>query len=123
MAYRRGGYWYRSRRNGPQVETEYLGAGDLGELSAYLDAAKQEERREEREAMQALRDEQAAIDRQLDAAGAALGGLVGAILEGAGYHKHKGTWRKRRYGQGKGGGVCKEGGRITKGDQQGQGQA
>jgi len=99
MAYRRGGYWYRSRRNGPQVETEYLGSGVLGELSAHLDATQQEERREKREAMQALRDEQAAIDRQLDAAAAALGGLVGAILEGVGYHKHKGQWRKRRHGR------------------------
>lgn len=116
MAYRRGGYWYRSRRNGPQVETEYLGAGDLGELSAYLDAAKQEERREEREAIKAEQEAQAAIDRQLDAAGAALGGLVGAILEGTGYHKHKGQWRKRRYGQETSGGTSRKGREATRGN-------
>ena len=34
MAYKRAGYWYRSRRNGRQVQTEYLGPGALGEFVA-----------------------------------------------------------------------------------------
>jgi hypothetical protein len=98
MAYRRGGYWYRSKRNGGQVETEYLGSGDLGEFVALMDAQEQERRQEEREALAAERAAQAAIDGPLDAAAAQLRGLIGEVLQGAGYHQHKGTWRKRRHG-------------------------
>jgi len=99
MAYRRGGYWYRSRRNGGQVETEYLGAGILGQYAATIDAEEQERRREEREAQAAERQAQAAIDRRLDEAGAELRGLLREVLQAAGYHQHKGTWRKRRDGR------------------------
>ena len=55
MAYMRGGYWYRSRRNGGRVETEYLGAGPLGEFAALMDAQEQERRQAEREAQAAER--------------------------------------------------------------------
>lgn len=98
MAYKRGGYWYRSRRVGGQVTTEYLGAGPLGELAAMMDGEEQARRREERKAQAAERQAQAAIDRELDAAGAELRGLVREVLRAAGYHQHKGTWRKRRNG-------------------------
>ena len=98
MAYKRGGYWYRSRRNGGRVTTEYLGAGILGEFAAVMDAEEQERRRKEREAIDAERQAQAAIDGPLDTAAAELRGLIGEVLQGAGYHQHKGTWRKRRHG-------------------------
>jgi hypothetical protein len=96
MAYRRGGYWYRSKRNGGRVETEYLGAGPLGELAALMDAQEQERRQAEREAQAAEREAQAAIDGPLDAAAAELRRLVGEVLRSCGYHSHKGQWRKRR---------------------------
>lgn len=95
---RHGRYWYRSRRNGAQVQAEYLGPGDLGAFVALMDAQEQERRQAEREAMAAARAAQAAIDGPLDAAAAELRALVGEALRGAGYHQHKGTWRKRRDG-------------------------
>lgn len=76
--------------------TEYMGAGILGQYAAMIDADEQERRREEREAQAAERQAQAAIDRPLDEVGAELRGLLRVVLEGAGYHQHKGTWRKRR---------------------------
>jgi hypothetical protein len=98
MAYRRSGYWYKSRRSGHRVETEYLGAGILGEFAAVMDAEEQERRRKEREAIDVERQAQAAIDRPLDAVEAELRHLVGQVLRNAGYHQHKGTWRRRRDG-------------------------
>jgi len=44
MAYRRGRYYYRSRRVGGRVVTEYLGAGEGAERSAAMEARKREER-------------------------------------------------------------------------------
>lgn len=44
MAYRRGRYYYRSRRVGGRVVTEYLGAGEGAERSAVMEARKREER-------------------------------------------------------------------------------
>jgi len=98
MAYKRAGYWYRSRRNGRQVQTEYLGPGALGEFVALIDAQQQGERCEQREAQAVEREAQRAIDRPLDEAGAELRELLRVVLASAGYHQHKGTWRKRRNG-------------------------
>ena len=99
MAYQRGGYWYRSVRNGRQVGKEYLGAGELGALVAQFDALEAERRAWEREELRATIEGQAAIDAKLDAAGAALRALTRAALLANGYHQHKGTWRKARHGR------------------------
>jgi hypothetical protein len=96
MAYRRGRYWYRSRRSGPRVTTEYLGAGPLGQFVAMMDAAELARRQEAREALQQEHQVQTVIDRALDMAGAKLRGLVREVLHGAGYHQHHRQWRKRR---------------------------
>ena len=100
MAYRRRGrYYYRSKREGERVVTEYLGAGDLAQATVALDALDRERRAQERAALRAERERQGEIDRALDAAGALLGELTEAALLVSGYHAHKGQWRKRRDGK------------------------
>jgi len=93
MAYRRGLYWYRIRREGQRVRTEYLG---LGELWARLDASEREKREIEREAVREEKRRELEVDRALDAEGALLRELTRVVLVANGYHQHKGQWRKRR---------------------------
>jgi len=96
MAYRRGRYWYRSVRVGRRVIKEYLGTGELAQTMAEIDVLERQERDLAREAIRAERARENEIDRELDAMGAQVRALTGAVLEAHGYHKHKGQWRKRR---------------------------
>lgn len=83
-------YYYRKVRKGGRVRSEYMGRGVYAQLCAKLIENGQLER-------EALRSEQQAekeIDRQLETAGAAVSALTGAALHAAGYHRHKGQWRK-----------------------------
>ena len=98
MAYLRGRYYYRSRREGRRVVTEYLGAGELAQAIAQLDVLEQWERAQERAAIRAERAREREVDRNLDAAGDLLRLLAQATLLVNGYHAHKGQWRRRRDG-------------------------
>jgi hypothetical protein len=95
---RRGGrsYYYRKERVGGRVVSRYIGAGSLGELWAALDENDRDLREYDREKRQ---DERRPLD-DLDAAAETAFGQAMAIGEAAmiaaGYHRHKGTWRKRR---------------------------
>jgi hypothetical protein len=103
MAYkRRGKYWYRSRRDGRQVQTQYLGAGDWADAMGELDAIERQELELARDAEREERQRQRDIDAKLDAAAAAVRDLTRAALLASGYHQHKGTWRKRRDGKTRG---------------------
>jgi len=96
MAHRYKGYWYRCKRERGRVVTEYLGAGEFAQTMAEIDALKQQERDLAREAIRAEMARENDIDREIDAMGAQVRALTGAILEAHGYHKLKGQWRKRR---------------------------
>ena len=96
MAHRYKGYWYRCKREGGRVVTEYLGAGEFAQTMAEMDALEQQERDLARRAIRAEMDQEREIDRLLDALGVQVRALTGAVLEAHGYHKHKGQWRKRR---------------------------
>ena len=85
-------YYYRKRRYGQCVVSEYVGAGELAETAAALDAL-------EREAGQARRRRWAAIrafDAQVDQACDLIQALACSALLVAGHHLHKGQWRKAR---------------------------
>jgi len=96
MAYRRGAYWYKSKREGRRVRSVYLGAGDLGALFAELEAEAAQERQAEREAFRAEVQRQEAMDRELESLGAAVRALTAAVLLSNGYHTHRGQWRRKR---------------------------
>ena len=96
MAYQRGGYYYRSRREGKRVATEYLGRGEAAQTIARLDALQQEQRVLERAAARAEQEAELEIDREIDALGDLARQLTRAVLVASGYHTHKRQWRRRR---------------------------
>lgn len=92
---RKGGlYYYRSRRVGGRVRKEYCGPGIFGQLAAEDDQAERAQREAERKAKREeitelvadpLTDYFAAVEHQ-----------VVRELVAAGYHRHRGEWRKAR---------------------------
>lgn len=79
-----------------RVVREYVGCGPHAEMIASLDAGR---RREREEALRRHREEIAraeAIDEQLKELAKLSDLIVTAGLLRAGYHKHRGEWRKRR---------------------------
>ena len=98
MAYKRGRYYYRSKREGQHVRTEYLGTGVLALAIAVLDVEERERQGQERAAVRAEQEAQRTVDRKIDEEGDLVKALTQAALIANGYHKHKGQWRKRRDG-------------------------
>ena len=96
MAYRRNGYYYRSRREAGRVVTDYLGAGMSGQLAAELDEAERAERREERRKCQHEIEFDSRLDKNVRVVTDAIKAFTDAVLLCSGHHKHRGTWRKRR---------------------------
>ena len=94
----RGGrrYYYRKKRIGSRVFSEYVGAGWLAELEAEGDMMEREQRRRQQEEWEEMKAEVKALDRELDSVGDLTRCLTRAVLLLAGYHPHKGQWRKRR---------------------------
>lgn len=88
-------YYYRKRRIGDRVVSEYMG-GDVGGLFAMLDENEQERRQLEREARRAEQEAQHAIDKQIDEVIGLARTLADAAMIEAGYHRHKGQWRRIR---------------------------
>ena len=89
-------YYTRSRRVGGRVLREYIGCGPAAGAIAALDA---EDRRLREEQLEKHREEVAAaeaIDQQLKELAELSSLLIEAELLKAGYHKHKGEWRKQR---------------------------
>jgi hypothetical protein len=95
MAYLHNGYWYRSVREGKRVRTEYIGKDALG-LVAACDNERQQELQRQRSELQALLAQEGSGDKAVDAIVAQLNAAQSAALTASGYHKHSGTWRKKR---------------------------
>ena len=92
-------YFYRKHWNGGQVISEYVGTGAIGELAVLQDQQRRADRCRRREAVRArIRDGQA-IDAELERAADKLRAAATILLEAAGYHRHKGTWRRKRRGE------------------------
>ena len=91
-----GPYYYRSVRDGGRVKKEYLGSGEFAEALARSDEAIRQARQLERERALAeagrLRELAAPVLRLDEAADE----LLRAELVAAGFHRHKGVWRRGR---------------------------
>lgn len=96
---RRGGlYYYRARRVGRRVVKEYVGPGIVGMVAEEDDQAERQERAAARQAEMERREKeraQLAAD-PLAALSASLDSLVSSTLTAAGYHRHRGEWRRAR---------------------------
>jgi hypothetical protein len=92
-----GPYYYRSRREGGCVVSEYVGAGRIAELAAQMDALGREQQEADRAGFRARRAELDALDAPLDEMHNLAELVARAALVAAGFHQYKrGEWRKRR---------------------------
>ncbi len=91
-----GPYYYRSVRVGERVKKEYLGAGEVAEALAQADETIRRVRelerargRAEAERLEDLADPVLRLDEAAEV-------LLRAELVAAGFHRHKGVWRRGR---------------------------
>jgi hypothetical protein len=90
-------YFYEKRRVGSRVFSRYVGGGLMATLAAQFSTENQQAREQRRRERRKLRDEEKQIDRQLDAQAKSLATSTGQCLRLAGFHQHKGQWRKQRH--------------------------
>ena len=93
----RGGrsYYYRKEREGAHVRSVYVGAGPRTLLVAQPEEEAWAERAQLRELC--ARDDE--IDRHIEAACQFVEEQTKAVLARAGFHQHRGQWRRRREAQ------------------------
>jgi molecular chaperone GrpE (heat shock protein) len=89
-------YFYKSQREGGRVTTTYYGAGETAEAIILILASEREEREIERMERQAEREESDAEERAIAAWFDDVQAVADAAMRAAGYHKHKGQWRRKR---------------------------
>jgi hypothetical protein len=90
-------YFYAATRVGDRVVKRYVGAGEVAELAARLDALGHDERDSEADARRRAREELAELDAALAPLDELADAAVAAALVAAGFHRHhRGPWRKRR---------------------------
>jgi len=91
------GYYYRVRKVNGRVVRDYIGCGELADLTAQLDALEREQRRVKANELRGQKDELKALDTDLTTMSESIDLVARAALLAAGYHQHKrGEWRKRR---------------------------
>src|SRR5215208_1912664 len=89
-------YYYRSVREGKRVRKEYVDGGAFGQLAAQIDELERLQREEEEASCKVERERlqrSAGFLRELEEAAEI---LTRAELLVAGFHKHKGEWRRLR---------------------------
>src|SRR5687767_2732684 len=91
-------YYYRKHREGGSVVSEYVGAGYAGELAEIFDMEDHQEADYKRRKLRKQKRQAAAIDAQAGEVEKITRAITRAYLLLAGYHTHKGQWRKRRSG-------------------------
>ncbi len=89
-------YYYKSERVGGRVETTYFGAGESGSLMAQIVAFERLERAADREQLREERLESDAEERAVSKWFDGVQVVADAALIAAGFHKHKGQWRRKR---------------------------
>jgi hypothetical protein len=89
-------YYYKSERVGGRVRSTYFGSGELATAVAALEAEAREGREAERRERRAARDQADAEERAVSAWFDGIQAVTDAALRAAGYHKHRGQWRRHR---------------------------
>ena len=96
MGWEKGRYYTRSRKVNGRVVREYIGGGECGELAAQLDAIKREQREHERRMWHDEKEEIEAFDGQIAKCCEMADVIARAAMVAAGFHCHRGEWRRRR---------------------------
>lgn len=93
---RGGRYYTRSKKVGGRVVREYVGTGDIARLAAEMDAIERQEREQAQAAVKSERDTDRTQEAALIDYCKKIDGIADEALLAAGYHKHKGQWRRKR---------------------------
>ncbi|MBV8383005.1 MAG: hypothetical protein JOZ63_10375 [Planctomycetaceae bacterium] len=91
-------YYYKSEWVGGRVRSAYFGTGELASLVASLDAEAREGREAGRRELRAEREQADAEEREISAWFDGIQAVADGAMRSAGFHKHKGQWRRRRDG-------------------------
>jgi hypothetical protein len=94
-------YYYRKRRDGRRVVSEYIGCGFVGELAEDMDIVDRAENHQARELWRATKQSADTIASQARQVEKVTQAMTRAALMLSGYHTHKRQWRKRRDGRSK----------------------
>lgn len=93
-------YYYRKKRVGGKVVSEYVGKGLVAQEIASMDLAERQERNKESEAIKKEKNELELLDRQVMQSISVICRMAEGFLMMSGFHKHKGQWRRMRNGRG-----------------------
>jgi hypothetical protein len=99
MAWERRGsnlYYYQSKRVDGRVRKKYVGAGELAQTIAHADETIRQRRAAQSERARVELEEARTIASAGEELCEAADILAVAQLVAAGYHRHKGQWRRRR---------------------------
>jgi hypothetical protein len=91
-------YYYKSEREGGRVKSTYFGAGEAGTLMAKIAAFDREDRAAEREEIREERQESDAEETAVSEWFDQVQAVADAAMIVAGFHNHKGHWRRKRHG-------------------------
>jgi len=91
-----GRYYTHSKKVDGRVVREYVGTGDFAELMAQADTLERQQRIERQAALKAERDKDRETEKALTDYYEAIQRTTESVLIDAGYHKHKGQWRRKR---------------------------
>jgi len=89
-------YYYRKRRSGKRVISEYMGTGLAGEIAEIFDAEDRSETEHKRCELRKQKARFMEIDIQAGKVEEYTRAITQACLLLAGYHTHKRQWRKLR---------------------------
>lgn len=99
MGWEKGRYYTRSRKVNGRVVREYVGGGEDGALAAQLDALERQRRESERASWWREKEEMEAFDAMVAKVSETADIIAEAVMIAAGFHCHRGEWRRRRVNQ------------------------
>jgi len=96
MGWEKGRYYTRSQKVNGRVVREYIGGGEVGALAAQLDAIEREHREWERECWRLEKEQMESFDASVAKVCQMADIIAKAAMVAAGFHCHRGEWRRRR---------------------------
>jgi hypothetical protein len=94
-------YYYRKRREGKRVVSEYVGNGLIAQIAQVTDMEERAEIENKRAELREQKELAQVIDSQVNKVEQYARVITRGHLLLAGYHTHKAQWRKRRNGRSK----------------------
>src|SRR5947208_1666991 len=89
-------YYYRSVREGDRVRSEYVGQGEMAALIARANEFERNHRESMRKAAELERKDEDQEERAIAEWFDGVQAVADEAMRAAGFHKHKGQWRRKR---------------------------